>query len=85
MFRIKEILKEQGKTQVQLAKELGISPISLNQSIQHNPTISTLQKIAEALCVEVRDLFEYSSEYSDTIYIKRGDNYVPIGRLEVKV
>lgn len=57
MIRIKEILKEKRLTQVELAHKLGVTPVGLNKMINGNPTIDTMQRIADALNVEVRDLF----------------------------
>jgi transcriptional regulator with XRE-family HTH domain len=58
MFRIKEILKEQGKTMQNLADMLKINRVTLSSSISGNPTIETLQRIAAALGVNILDLFE---------------------------
>ena len=83
MLRIKEILKEQGKTQIDLANELSVSPIGLNKMINGNPTLETLQKIATVLNVEVVDLFNHkSNEKIETIYALREGTYVPIGELK---
>lgn len=60
-LRIKEILKERGIMQKELAERLGVSDVALRQSLKGNPTISTLQKIAEALGVEFLELFASSS------------------------
>lgn len=57
MLRIKEVLKEQGKTQIDLSKALEVTPVGLNKLINGNPTVETLEKIADALDVDVRDLF----------------------------
>lgn len=82
MLRIKELLKEQGKTQIDLAKELSVTPIGLNKIINGNPTLDTLQKIATVLNVEVVDLFSHKTkEGNETIYAYRDGSYVPIGEL----
>lgn len=57
MIRVKEILKEKGKTQIELAEKLGMSPVGLSKLINGNPTLETMQKLADALDVQVRDLF----------------------------
>jgi transcriptional regulator with XRE-family HTH domain len=57
--RIKEILKEQGLLQKNLAKRLGITEIGLSQTLgQPYPQLQTLERIAAALGVEVIDLFK---------------------------
>lgn len=73
MFRIKEILKEKGSTINELAEQLNIDRITLSRQINCNPnppTISTLQKIAKALSVEIYDLFERKSNTELTAFIE---------------
>lgn len=65
MIRVKEILKEKGKTQIDLAEKLGMSPVGLSKLINGNPTLETLQKLANALDVEVKDLFTSSEGSSE--------------------
>lgn len=56
-LNIKELCKRKGVTQKELAEKLGIAEISLSRSINGNPTLETLEKIAEGLGVEVTELF----------------------------
>lgn len=56
-FRIKEICKEKGMLFKELAEEIGISDAGLRQSLQGNPTVATLEKIATVLGVEITELF----------------------------
>lgn len=56
-LRVKEICKEKGLLFKDLATQLGVSDVSLRQSLQGNPTVGTLQKIADALGVEFLELF----------------------------
>lgn len=58
ILRIKEVLAEKGYTQKRLSEIMGIAEISLSRSINGNPTIDTLQKIADALGVHLVELFE---------------------------
>ncbi len=58
MLQIKEIVKRKGITITQLADRLGIKQESLSRAINGNPTIDTLQKIADALEVHLVELFE---------------------------
>ena len=53
-FRIKELCKEKGLLFKELAQQLGITDVGLRQSLQGNPTIGTLEKIAVALGVTFR-------------------------------
>lgn len=61
MRRILEICKEKGITQIELAKQLGISRQSLHSILNGDARISSLQKIATALGVDITELFEHSS------------------------
>ena len=62
-LRIKELLKEKGMTQAELAERLGITPISLNQQLARNTfTLDRLEEIAKILNVRVIDLFCNSFE-----------------------
>lgn len=55
--RIKEIIKEKGYTQEELAEKLGMSRNGLYQIINGQPSMPSLIKIAEALGVELWELF----------------------------
>lgn len=58
-LKIKEVLKENGMTQVDLAERLDMHPVSLNYIINgSNQQIETLEKIAKAIGVDFLDLFE---------------------------
>lgn len=61
-LRIKEVLKEKKMQVSELADILGINRVSLSQQINGNPTIETLQRIADALNVHVSELFEQPSK-----------------------
>jgi len=58
MNRIKEILKEQGRTQTWLAEKIEKSYVVVTNYCNNNaqPSISILRKIAEILDVDVREL-----------------------------
>lgn len=56
-LRIKELLKEKKMLQKDLADKMGVSDVALRQSLKGNPTIGTLQKVADALGVEFVELF----------------------------
>lgn len=59
-LRVKEICKERSLTLKQLAERIGIAPETLTRSISENanPTLATLRQIANALDLQVVDLFE---------------------------
>ncbi|MCG8373860.1 MAG: helix-turn-helix transcriptional regulator [Balneolales bacterium] len=56
--RIKEVLKEQGRTQTWLADQIGKSYVVVTNYCNNNaqPSIEVLRKIARALDVDVREL-----------------------------
>ena len=60
MNRIKEVLKEKGKKQTWLAKELGKSYNMVNAYVQNRqqPRLEILFEIAEILNVDVKDLIK---------------------------
>ena len=56
-IRIKELLKERGVSQKELAEMLEITPVGLSKILNGNPQIGTLEKISIALGVELWELF----------------------------
>ncbi len=57
-LRILEICKEQGITQKALAEQIGLSAVGLSKAINGNPTLQTLEKIANTLKVPVSELID---------------------------
>ena len=57
-LRVKEIAKQKGLTLAKVAEMLEIHPVNLSSTLNGNPTLSTLSRIAEVLQVEVTDLIE---------------------------
>ena len=55
--RVKQLCKERDLKFKELAQKVGITEIGLRQSLDGNPTVGTLRKVADALGVEVVDLF----------------------------
>jgi putative transcriptional regulator len=58
MNRIKEVLKEQGRTQTWLAEKVGKSYVVVTNYCNNNkqPSIHILREIAKVLSVDVREL-----------------------------
>lgn len=54
---VKRIAKEKGKSMSRVARDLFMNLSQLSASLKGNPTLSTLQKVATSLNVEVADLF----------------------------
>jgi transcriptional regulator with XRE-family HTH domain len=61
-MRIKEVLKEKGMTQQELADKLGISRQALGKQINGKLLVETAQRIADALGVSITELFEKRPE-----------------------
>lgn len=57
-LRIKEILKQQGKTMQDLADLIGINRVNLSNSLNGNPTLDRLKQVADCLNVDLKDLFK---------------------------
>lgn len=68
MIRIKEVLKEKGITQAELAQRMGVHRVALNSTL-NNPNIklSTLEKIAAAIGCQVGDFFRDEGDGSATV------------------
>ncbi|MFT6443442.1 MAG: transcriptional regulator with XRE-family HTH domain [Crocinitomicaceae bacterium] len=58
MNRIKEVLKDQGRSQKWLSEQIGKSYIIVTNYCNNNsqPSIPVLRKVAEVLDVDVREL-----------------------------
>ncbi|WP_010665483.1 helix-turn-helix domain-containing protein [Marinilabilia salmonicolor] len=85
MFKIKEIAKEKGITLDELAQRLNMHRVSLSRIIgkNSNPTVKSLQKIADVLEVDLIDLFDASeSTNREVIYIKQNGKFLPAGHIE---
>lgn len=54
---IKSIIKQKGLTMEDVAERMGISRVTLSQTLSGNPTMSTLQRIADALECKVGEFF----------------------------
>lgn len=57
-LRIKEVIKEKGLTVTLLAKKMGINRVGLSNHINGNPSVEIIQRIADALGVDIVELFE---------------------------
>jgi len=64
MNRIKEVLKEQGRTQTWLAEKIEKSYVIVTNYCNNNaqPSIEVLRKIAKVLDVDVRELLTPTKE-----------------------
>ena len=85
MLRIKQILKAKNISQIELSNKLEMTTVGVNKLINGNPTLETLIKIAKALDVEVSDLFVVSPDKFETLYVKRGNDFIPIGSIKKEI
>lgn len=71
-LRIKEVCKEKNISLAEVAKQIGITPITLSQSLNGNPTLARLTEVADVLGVDVSELFErpVSNEVYGCLYVK---------------
>jgi len=62
-LRVKQICKERGLTLKQLAEKMGVAPETLTRAISDNanPTLATLKSIANALEMEIGEIFASSN------------------------
>lgn len=67
--RIKELCREKGVTISSIAEQIGTTQTSLSRALgdNGNPTFETLEKIANALNVEVTELFAQSKKETTSV------------------
>ena len=68
---VKRICKERGKQLKDLASDMGIDPASLTRALNGNARLDTIEKIATALGVSMKSLFEPLDEVEG--YIRIGE------------
>lgn len=81
-IRVKEICKEQGITIGELADRMQMVRESLSRAINGNPTLETLEKIANALSVPVTELFDKRSDGKIMGFVKVGDTVHEVKSVE---
>jgi transcriptional regulator with XRE-family HTH domain len=57
-IRIKEICKEKGYTQKEIAEKLNISEMTISRAVKGNTSLDLLNKLSVALGVSISELFE---------------------------
>ena len=67
---VRRICKEQGKQMKDLAADMGIDPASLTRALNGNARLDTVQKLATALGVSVKSLFEPLDDVEGFIRIR---------------
>ena len=69
---VRRICKERGKQLKDLASDMGIDPASLTRALNGNARLDTIQKIATALGVSMKSLFEPLDDVEG--YIRIGEH-----------
>lgn len=77
-LRVKQIVKEKGLTLAKVAEMLDVHPVNLSTTLNGNPTLSTLSRIAEVLQVEVTDLIETENKPIVSGFVKLGTEVVEV-------
>ena len=67
---VKNIIKQKGYTIEQVAEKMGVTRVTLTQNLSRNPTINTLQRVADAIGCKVGEFF------LDEIEPLNEDNYI---------
>lgn len=67
---VRRICKERGKQMKDLAADMGIDPASLTRALNGNARLDTIDKIANALGVSMKSLFEPLDDVEGYIRIK---------------
>jgi transcriptional regulator with XRE-family HTH domain len=57
-LQIKKVIKGKGKSVQEIADKMGISRVGLSQHINGNPSVEVLKRIADAIGVDISELFE---------------------------
>lgn len=67
---VKRLCKEQKKQLKDLAAEMGVDPASLNRAMYGNARLDTIEKMATALGVSIKSLFDPINDDTVEGYIK---------------
>ena len=80
-LRVKEIVKQRGLTLAKVAEMLDVHPVNLSTTLNGNPTIATLEKIANVLEVDFVELFEREDRPTINGYVKVGIEVVEVSSI----
>lgn len=69
-LRVKEIAKQKGLQLKEVAEKMKITPESLTRAISGNPQLNTLISIAEALQVDIAELFPQPNQSQVNGYLE---------------
>lgn len=77
-LRIKEVAKQKGMQLKDIAERMSIARESLTRTMNGNPTLDTLIKIADALEVNIIELFPHPTQNSVTGFLEYKGEVVKI-------
>lgn len=77
-LRVKEIVKQKGWTLAKVAEMLDVHPVNLSTTLNGNPTIATLEKIANVLEVDFVELFEREDRPTISGFLKVGNDVIEV-------
>ena len=82
-LRLKDIINERGITLKDFSLMSGISQSNLSNYLNGNisPTLETLKRIANALDIEIVDLFKEKDELE--LYVKRNGKFYPLTKKDI--
>ena len=69
-LNIKQAIKTRGLEVREIAARMGISPTGLSQHINGNPSVDTLQRIADAIGCDISELFDRSADF--IAFVRKG-------------
>ena len=82
--RVKELCKQRNIQLKDLAAKMNIAPESLTRTLRGNPQLSTLNNIADALNIEISELFNQQSTTLQAIIIYKEKTYTANNLNELK-
>lgn len=75
-LRVKNVCRAQGVTLAEVASKIGVAQASLSKMLGGNPTVGTLEKVANALDVPITELFDAGAGDELTALVQyKGDFY----------
>lgn len=76
-MKITEVLERHGMTLREVARTIGMKPSTLQTTIDGNPTIGTLRKIAEAAKCPLAEFFADELAEAGLEIVKKGTDHAP--------
>lgn len=68
-YNVDRLCNEKGWSHKRLAKEMGIMEAALSRALSRNPQLNTIEKMAKALDVSIKSLFENPNDIEGFILL----------------